>query len=193
MFELLSIQCKSGVKIVLGCKTKYYQSALVEILFLFLSAFPRLKTGGRGFFNITTCEPNDLCTSYKIGLLIMIDYLASSSGPTSMPTGRPTPSSHYSEFKTFAGGNYRGAPNGPNSYPHEQYGIRQDQYIPSGPGVRDGYPPNYEQHPVRHGAQQPAPPTSNGGTQEVPRPVANQQPKPAIKSREELGKLRLYN
>ena len=107
-----------------------------------------------------------------------------------MPAGRPTPSSHHSEFTTFAGGNYRGSPNGPNSYPKEQYGRRQDQYIPSGPGVRDDYPPNYA---VRGGAQQPAPPTSNGGTQDVSRSAAvvDQVPKPAIKSKEELGKLRL--
>jgi len=98
-----------------------------------------------------------------------------------MPAGRPTPSSYHSEFTTFAGGNYRGAPTEPNSYPQEQHGRRQDH----------GYLPDYGQHPVRGGAQQPAPPTSNGRTQEVPRSAAavDPEPKPAIKSREELGKL----
>jgi len=105
-----------------------------------------------------------------------------------LPTGRPAPSSHHSEFTTFAGGNYRGTPNGPNSYPPEQYGRRQDPY--TGQGGRNGYPSDYGQQPVRGGAQQPAPPTSNGGAQEVPKSAAvvEQEPKPAIKSKEELGK-----
>ena len=118
---------------------------------------------------------------YNCTFCLYYDLLSHSSGPTSMPAGRPTPSSHHSEFITFAGGNYRGAPTEPNSYPQEQYGRRQDH----------GYLPDYGQHPVRGGAQQPAPPTSNGRTQEVPRSAAavDPEPKPAIKSREELGKL----
>ena len=79
-----------------------------------------------------------------------------------MLTGRPTPSSHHSEFTTFAGGNHRGSPNGPNSYPQEQYVRRQDQYIPPS-GVRDDLQCDCGPQPVRGVAWQPAPPTIRGG------------------------------
>jgi len=107
-----------------------------------------------------------------------------------MPSGRPSPSSHHSEFTTFAGGNYRGAPNGPNSYPQDQYGRRQDQCIPSGTGGRDDLQHDCSPQLLRGVAWHPTPPTSRSGIQEVPRSsIKSQGPtRSAVKSEQELGK-----
>jgi len=104
-----------------------------------------------------------------------------------MPTSRHAPSSHHSEFTTFAGGNYRGAP---NDYPQEQY-VRQDPY--TGQGVRDDLQRDCGTQPVRGlvrgDAWQPSPLTYRGRIQEVPRTrsVGQGIMRSQIKSQQELG------
>jgi len=104
-----------------------------------------------------------------------------------MPTGRPVPSSHHSEFTTFTGGSYRGTP---NDNPQEQY-VRQDPY--TGQGVRDDLQCDCGPQPVRGlvrgEAWQPAPPTYRDRIQEVSRTQSmGQGPmRSQIKSQQELG------
>jgi len=112
-----------------------------------------------------------------------------------MPAGRPTPSSYHPEFTTFAGGNYRGAPTGPNLYPQEQYSRRQDQYMPSGLGDRDDLQRDCGPQPLRGVAWRPTLPTSRDRIQEVPRSnITRQGPtRPAVKSEQELGQLEYWH
>ena len=105
------------------------------------------------------------------------------TGYASMPASRGFNNYQQSEFATVPGGNYRGAPNmrnDPNYYPREQFDQRQVQNQPQ-------Y--NDMQQSVRGGAQIPAPPSNQGGVQEVQRSsVQNQQSKPVIRSEQDLSK-----
>ena len=105
------------------------------------------------------------------------------SAPTSMPAGRPTPSSHHSEFTT---------PTEPNLYSQEQYGRRQDQYMPSGlGGGRNDLQRDCGPRPLRGVTWHPTPPTSRDRIQEVPKSsITRQGPtRSTVKSEQELGQL----
>ena len=111
------------------------------------------------------------------------------SAPTSMPAGRLASSS---EFTTFAAGNYRGAPTEPNLYSQEQYGRRQDQYMPSGlGGGRNDLQRDCGPRPLRGVTWHPTPPTSRDRIQEVPKSsITRQGPtRSTVKSEQELGQL----
>ena len=91
-----------------------------------------------------------------------------------MSTNGPFHAYQQSEFATVVeGGGYQGIPNmrnEPNFYPTDQ--------------------PNYNglQQSVKGGAHMPAPPTNQGRVQEVQKSsVPNQQSKPVIRSKQELG------
>ena len=109
------------------------------------------------------------------------------TGYGSIPTNRGFNAYQHSEFATVAGGNYKGMPstrNEPNFYLRERFDQQQGhtdqrQYHP-------GYNHVQQQSLVRDGAQQRAPPTNQGGAQEAKR--SNQQCKPVIKSKQELGR-----
>lgn len=114
------------------------------------------------------------------------------TGFTSMPAHRSFHDHHQqSEFATVAGGNYyQGGPNmrndPPNIYPRGQFDQQQGynyegqrQHQPHYDGMHQQPPP------VRDGAQMSAPPTNQGGVQEITR--LTQQSKPVIKSKQELS------
>ena len=117
---------------------------------------------------------------------ILIEQSKFTTGYASMPASRGFSAYQQSEFATVAGGNYQGVPNmrnGPNYYPREQFDQRQTYQAQNQPQYND------MQQPQRGGAQIPAPPSNQGGVQEVQRPsVPNQQSKPVIKSEQDLSK-----
>ena len=70
----------------------------------------------------------------------------------------------------------------PNSYPRQQFDQQQGYYAEQVQNQLNGM---QQQQPVRGGAQLPAPPNSQGGTQEVQK--SNSPDQTVIRSKQELG------